>query len=92
MSFAFKKIKADMTPKEAAAQYDQLLKLEYDENGNYSEECGLDVLRVMEALGTGKMPTRAQVRERVKANELAFAGQTDAEACERYAATLRRPH
>jgi hypothetical protein len=91
MSFPFRRIKSTFSPKQASEQYEQLLKLDYDENGNLDPERAFDALRVAEALSCGRIPSRAEVRERVKKNELAFAHETDEEARDRYAASLGKP-
>jgi hypothetical protein len=87
--FVFKKIHRDTPVAEAAQQLEQLYKLEIDpDTGMADPERGLDVLRVAEALGTGRMPSRAEVRKRVEANEAKYAHETVEQSRDRYVATI----
>jgi hypothetical protein len=88
--FVFKKIHRDTPVAEAAAQLDQLYRLSIDpDTGMFDPERDLDALRVCEALGTGRMPSRAEVRKRVQANEAKYAHETLEQSRDRYEALLQ---
>jgi len=75
----FRPINPRMTAKEAAREYENLLKLEQNDDGSYNEEGSIDVVIISDMLRGLPPPTKAQVLERWRQSDLMYGGMGDEE-------------
>jgi hypothetical protein len=90
MRVEFERIEADMSVENASAQYARLINLDRTSDGEIdpTDEGSVDAVVVGELLAERPAPTRAQVREMWKRQNLRFAGTSKRDMAKIYALTL----